>query len=51
MKFGFGRRSGVPALVTLSEEGEEISFIDAESSGPGSLSKWELDAGVWGKAM
>ena len=50
MKFGFGRRSGVPALVTLSEDGEEISFIDAESSGPGSLAKWDLDTGVWGKA-
>ena len=45
---GYSRRSGVPALVVLSPAGEEIGFIDAERSGPGSLSKWKLDEGVWG---
>ena len=45
---GYSRRSGVPALVVISEKGEEIGFIDAERSGPAALSKWELDAGVWG---
>ena len=48
-EFGvFGRRSGVPALVVLSEDGTEVAFIDAERRGPGSLAKWPLDDAVWG---
>jgi nucleoredoxin len=47
-EFGvFGRRSGVPALVVLSEDGSEVAFIDAERRGPGSLAKWPLDEAVW----
>jgi nucleoredoxin len=45
---GYSRRSGVPALVVINEAGDEIGFLDAESSGPAALSKWELDDGVWG---
>ena len=29
-KLGRGRRSGVPAIVVLSPDGEEVAFIDAE---------------------
>ena len=47
---GYSRRSGVPALVVLSEDGEELGFIDAERSGPGALSKWPIDEGVWSAA-
>lgn len=48
-EFGFtGRRSGVPALVVLSEDGAEIEFIDAERRGVKSLAKWPLDEAVWG---
>lgn len=48
-EFGvFGRRSGVPALVVLAEDGSEVAFIDAERRGPGSLAKWNLDEAVWG---
>ena len=46
-EFGTGRRSGVPALVVLDEQGKELAFCDAERSGPGALSKWPLEAGVW----
>ena len=50
-KFGFfGRRSGVPALVVLSEDGTEVAFIDAERRGAGSLTKWPLDEFVWGRS-
>ena len=45
-KLGNRRRSGVPAIVVLSPEGEELSFVDAESRGPQSLAKWDLDKGV-----
>lgn len=46
MKLGFGRRTGVPALVVLDSEGEEIAFVDAERSGPRALEKWPKD-GQW----
>ena len=42
-----GRRSGVPAIVVLSPEGEEISFVDAEARGPDALKKWPLDQGIF----
>lgn len=41
-EFGNDRRSGVPALVVLGEDGQEIAFIDAERSGAASLKKWIL---------
>lgn len=50
VKLGFGRRSGVPALVVLDgENGEELAFIAAESQGVRSLSSWPLDdeRGIW----
>jgi nucleoredoxin len=47
-KLGNGRRSGVPAIVVLSPEAEELAFVDAEASGPRSLIKWDLDQGVFG---
>eukprot|EP00978_Attheya_sp_CCMP212_P011396 scaffold28114_cov53-Attheya_sp.AAC.5 len=50
MKLGFGRRSGVPALVVLDTDGAEMTFIEAESKGVQSLSAWPLndEKGVWG---
>jgi len=45
-KFGFGRRSGVPALVVLSPAGNEIAFVDAERRGPKALEKWP-EEGAW----
>lgn len=49
MKLGFGRRSGVPALVVLEKTGEEMTFIAAEAEGVKALSSWPLhgDNGVW----
>lgn len=49
MKFGFGRRSGVPALVVLDKEGNEMAFLATESQGPSALGDWPLDddAGIW----
>lgn len=50
MKFGFGRRSGVPALVVLDQNGEELAFVAAESQGAKALATWPLDEdlGIWG---
>merc|ERR1712070_480546 len=42
MKLGLGRRSGVPAIVVLSPDGEELSFVDAEARGPAALENWDL---------
>ena len=50
MKLGpFGRRSGVPALVVLSSEGEELAFVPAEAQGVRALQSWPMDdpRGVW----
>ena len=47
MKLGFGRRSGVPALVVVDAEGEEVAFVDAERRGAGALDKWPKDIGRW----
>ena len=49
MKLGFGRRSGVPALVVLGKEGTEMEFLAAEAEGVKALSSWPLDDadGVW----
>eukprot|EP00980_Cylindrotheca_fusiformis_P002832 scaffold672_cov126-Cylindrotheca_fusiformis.AAC.33 len=49
VQFGFGRRSGVPAIVVLDQKGEELAFVPAESQGPKSLSAWPIndEAGIW----
>lgn len=50
VKLGFGRRSGVPALVVLDgEKGEEMAFLAAEAQGVGALRAWPLDdlKGIW----
>ena len=50
LKFGFKRRSGVPALVVLDgKKGEEMAFLAAESQGVNALKTWPLDdeKGVW----
>mmetsp|Transcript_16598 Transcript_16598/g.34067 ORF Transcript_16598/g.34067 Transcript_16598/m.34067 type:complete len:260 (+) Transcript_16598:2-781(+) len=51
LAFGFGRRSGVPALVVLdNKDGKELAFLPAESVGPSALGDWPLDDesnGVW----
>ncbi|KAI2504620.1 Thioredoxin-like [Fragilaria crotonensis] len=48
-KFGFGRRSGVPAIVVLDKNAEEIAFVAAESEGAKSLDTWPLrdERGIW----
>ena len=46
-KLGTGRRSGVPAIVVINPENEEIAFIDAEARGSASLKRWDLGAGVF----
>uniref|UniRef100_A0A7S2DDS9 Thioredoxin domain-containing protein n=1 Tax=Haptolina brevifila TaxID=156173 RepID=A0A7S2DDS9_9EUKA len=46
MQLGFGRRSGVPALVVLSKEGEEVAFLDAERNGAAALEMWPK-SGTW----
>jgi nucleoredoxin len=49
IKFGFGRRSGVPALVVLDNQGDELAFVAAESQGVRSLQTWPMDEnrGIW----
>ena len=48
MSFGLMRRSGVPALVVLDAEGEEMAFLEAERRGPQALKEWPADArGEW----
>lgn len=50
LQFGFGRRSGVPAIVVLDKTGEEMSFLPAEAEGPKALASWPIDdeRGIWG---
>lgn len=49
LKFGFGRRSGVPALVVLDKDGNELDFLAAESEGVRALKNWPLgdENGIW----
>ena len=50
LQFGFGRRSGVPAIVVLDKNGGEMAFLPAEAQGPRALASWPLDdeMGIWG---
>ncbi|CAJ1950848.1 unnamed protein product [Cylindrotheca closterium] len=50
MQFGFGRRSGVPAIVVLDKTGQELAFLPAEAQGPKALASWPMDdeTGIWG---
>jgi nucleoredoxin len=49
-EFGFGRRSGVPALVVLDKYSQELAFVAAEAQGLKALKSWDLDddLGIWG---
>lgn len=38
--FGDGRRGGIPALVVINPEGEEVKYLDAESKGAAALEEW-----------
>lgn len=51
MKFGFARRSRVPAIVVLDQAGEELAFVPVESQGVKSLQSWPIDEsnGIWGE--
>jgi hypothetical protein len=53
IKFGFGRQSaiGVPALVVLDNNAEEVAFVAAESQGAKALNAWPIDdqSGIWGE--
>ena len=49
-KLGFGRRSGVPAIVVLDgKTGKELAFLPAEAQGVAALQAWPLDEenSVW----
>lgn len=46
-QLGMKRRSGVPAIVVIDPQGDELAFVDAEASGANALSKWPLDEGAW----
>lgn len=48
-KLGNGRRSGVPALVVLDNNQDEMAFLPAEAEGVAALKAWPLDEvkGVW----
>jgi len=50
LQFGFGRRSGVPAIVVLDKAGQELAFLPAEAQGPKALSSWPMDdeMAIWG---
>eukprot|EP00747_Dinoflagellata_sp_TGD_P201787 gnl/TRDRNA2_/TRDRNA2_75265_c0_seq1.p1 gnl/TRDRNA2_/TRDRNA2_75265_c0~~gnl/TRDRNA2_/TRDRNA2_75265_c0_seq1.p1 ORF type:complete len:291 (+),score=42.22 gnl/TRDRNA2_/TRDRNA2_75265_c0_seq1:73-945(+) len=45
-QLGPDRRSGVPALVVLNANGEEIAFVDAERTGADALQEWPT-SGQW----
>ena len=50
VEFGLGRRSGVPALVVLDKDGNELEFLPTEAQGVRALNAWPLDderMGVW----
>ncbi|KAJ1455882.1 hypothetical protein M885DRAFT_518749 [Pelagophyceae sp. CCMP2097] len=44
--YGSGRRSGVPALVVLTQAGDEAQFLAAESRGAAALNDWR-EEDVW----
>ena len=46
-QLGITHRSGVPALVVLDAEGEEIAFLEAERRGAQALAQWPGGAGEW----
>lgn len=45
-EFGDDRRSGVPAIVPIDKEGQEIQFLAAESDGVKVLGDW-ADQAAW----
>jgi nucleoredoxin len=49
-KFGLGRQSGVPALVVLDKNAEEVAFVAAEAQGAKALDTWPIDdpSFIWG---
>lgn len=47
-EFGFARRSGVPCVVIISPEGEELAFLAGERYGAAALKEWEPEkATTW----
>ena len=39
-KFGTGRRAGVPSIVLINENGEEVKFFTTERDGISALDEW-----------
>lgn len=39
--FGYGRRSGVPAVVVISPDGAELAFLPGERWGAAALHEWD----------
>ena len=42
--FGFGRRAGVPTVVVIDKDGEELAFLQSERYGSAALLEWEPKA-------
>lgn len=44
--FGDGRRGGVPAIVVVDRECNELQYLNAEGEGAAALGQWK-DGGAW----
>ena len=40
-QFGFERRSGVPCVIVINPQGEELAFLAGERYGAAALKEWE----------
>ena len=45
--FGAGRRSGVPAVVVVDAQGEEVAFLPAEREGASALARFSRGWRRW----
>ncbi|EKX45721.1 hypothetical protein GUITHDRAFT_108595 [Guillardia theta CCMP2712] len=44
---GFDRRSGIPGMVVIGRDGNEITYMNTESKGVKALEAWNLDSNAW----
>uniref|UniRef100_A0A7S0HY34 Thioredoxin domain-containing protein n=1 Tax=Hanusia phi TaxID=3032 RepID=A0A7S0HY34_9CRYP len=44
---GFDRRSGIPGMVVIGSDGNEVTYMNTESKGIRALEAWDLDANAW----
>jgi len=45
--FGARRRSGVPAIVVVDAQGEEVAFLPAEREGASTLARFSREWRRW----